>query len=77
MGRNDVFGAGKPQLLGGFLNVGHKHRRTRLYYGTVTVLDKVNGEDSVNTGDFAFQAVGIVGNGFKSNGYFFTSQNQG
>jgi hypothetical protein len=52
------------------LNVGDEHGGTRFDYGAVAVLDEVNGEDGVDTGNFAFQAVGIFGDGFKSNGYF-------
>jgi len=77
VGGNDVLGAGKPQFLGRFLDSGHKHRWSRLHYGTVTVLDEVNGEDSVNTGNFTFQAIGCFGDGFKLNGYFFTSRKSG
>jgi hypothetical protein len=59
------------------LNIGDEHGGTRFDYGAIAVLDEVNGEDGVDTGNFAFQAVGRVGDEFKLNGYFFTSRNQG
>jgi hypothetical protein len=59
------------------LNIGDEHGGTRFDYGAVAVLEEVNGENSANSGNLAFQAVGLGGDGFKLNGYFFTSQNQG
>ena len=59
------------------MNIGDEHGGTRFDYGAVAVADEVNGENSANSGNLAFQAVGRVGDEFKLNGYFFTSQNQG
>jgi hypothetical protein len=77
VGGYDVFGAGKPQLCGGFLDSGDEHGGARLDYGAVAIPDEINGENSANSGNLAFKAVGLVGDDFKSNGYFFTSKESG
>ncbi len=77
MGGDDIFGVAKPQFFGSFLDSGDEHGRARFDYGAAAVLDEVNGEDGVDTGNLPFQAVAFVGDGFKSNGYFFTSRKSG
>ncbi len=74
VGGDDVFWLSNPQFRGGFLDVGDEQGGARLDYGAVAVFNEVNGKDGVNTGNPAFQAVGLPGDGFKSNGYFFTSR---
>jgi hypothetical protein len=74
---DDVFGLGNAQLFGGFLNVGDEHGGPGLDYGAGAVLDEVNGEEGVSAGNSALQAVYIFSDGFKLNGYFFTSKESG
>ena len=76
VGGDNVFGLFNIQLFGGLLDIGDEHSGTRFDYGATAVFNKINGEDGVNTGNFAFQAIGFFGNGFQSSGYFFlTSKN--
>jgi hypothetical protein len=74
VGGDDIFGLFDSQLLGGFQDIGGEHGGARLDYGAAAVLDKVNGEGGISAGNSAFQAVGIFSDGFKLNGYFFTSK---
>ena len=76
VGGNYITGFPNPQFPSSLLDNRGEHGRARLDYGAVAVFYEVNSENSVNTGDFAFQAVGLLGDSFKLNGYFFTSQNQ-
>jgi hypothetical protein len=74
VGGDDVFGLFNAQFLGGFLDIWNEHGGPRLDYGACAVLDKVNGEGGISAGDSALQAVYIFSDGFKLNGYFFTSK---
>ena len=76
VGGDNVFGAAKPQFFGGLLDSGDEHSGTGFDYGATAVFNKINGEDSVNAGNFFFQAIGFFGDGFQSSGFFFlTSKN--